>query len=425
MGYWDKIAAGQTNLRLFEPSGGWRAHEDARSADGQVSSPGSRRAVEQSLGTALNATNLLLLTGAGSSFCAKNKDGKLSAPSIGDLWDAVEKAATAKVMAEVIALIPNAKDLKETKNVEKLLTLSKLYVELFNDANSKKVDAFIRKAEQAILDRVDFVDAATDISTHRTFLRKVARRGIRKPRTKIFTTNYDLCFEQAAAQQQFVAIDGFSHSTPQTYDRAHYTYDIVRRDGAKDAPDYIENVFHLYKLHGSLDWRESKQGILRSRDNAAGDPVLIYPRDTKYQEAFAPPYLDMMSALQAALREPDTALVISGFGFRDDHIGKPIMAAVEANLSIRVIVCDVVFLKDDALQSADHVVPLDEPMRAANEYLSQLRALAEAGDTRISLLNGRFEDLADAVPDLVAETERERHIQRMLRSRDLKTEQET
>lgn len=424
MAFWNQNPASQNNLRLFEPVAGWRAYTDQKNADGQVVAAGSRRAIEQVLGTALNATNLLLLTGAGSSFCAKNAAGKLSAPGIGELWDAVEAAATPKTMAVVIALIPNAKSVSESKNVEKLLTLSKLYIELFSDADSKKVEGFIRKAEQAILDRVDFVDASTDISTHRNFVRKVARRGIRKPRTKIFTTNYDLCFEQAAAQQQFVVVDGFSHSTPQTYDRAHFTYDIVRRDGAKDAPDYIENVFHLYKLHGSLDWRETKQAILRSRDSRDGDPVLIYPRDTKYQEAFAPPYLDMMSALQAALREPDTALVISGFGFRDDHIGKPIMAAIEANMSIRVVVCDLIFIGDAALEAGDHVIPLDSPMRASNPYLARLRAFVEAGDTRISLLNGRFEDLTDAMPDLVAQTERERHLERMVRARDVTTESE-
>jgi hypothetical protein len=128
-------------------------------------------------------------------------------------------------------------------------------------------------------------------------VRKIARRGIRKPRAKLFTTNYDLCFETAAQGQQFVVIDGFSHSHPQVYDRAHFGYDIVRRVGDQDAPDYIENVFHLYKLHGSIDWRRDGSVIRRSRDDKHGAPVLIYPRDSKYQQAFEPPYLDMMGSV--------------------------------------------------------------------------------------------------------------------------------
>ncbi len=141
--------------------------------------------------------------------------------------------------------------------------------------------------------------------------------------------------------------------------------------------------------------------------------MLIYPRDTKYQEAFDVPYLDMMSALQAALREPDTALVVSGFGFNDDHISKPILAAVEANMSIKVIICDVAFLDDTSLSGNDNVIGEAASMRVANAYFEKFRELAKAGDKRITLINGRFEDLVDAIPDLVAQTERERHAERI------------
>lgn len=88
----------------------------------------------------------------------------------------------------------------------------------------------------------------------------------------MFTTNYDLCFEYAAREQQFVVVDDFSHSVPQTYDRAHFSYDIVRREGDADPPDYIESVFHLYKLHGSIDWRRRGPVILRLRDETIGEP---------------------------------------------------------------------------------------------------------------------------------------------------------
>ena len=329
---------------------------------------------------------------------------------MGTLWTKVEEAASASTLAEVIELIPAAKDV----NIEKLLTLCKIYVTLFADANAKKVQKFIDVAETAILECVSFVSAETDLTSHRQLVRKIARRGIRKPRTRIFTTNYDLCFEYAAQGQQFVVIDGFSHSFPQIYDRAHFSYDIVRRETGNDAPDYIENVFHLYKLHGSSDWRRREDGtVMRSQDNTVGKPVLIYPRDTKYQEAFESPYLDMMSSFQAALREKDTALVVSGFGFNDDHIAKPIMAALEANMSLRVILCDVNFLCDNVLETGNEVIDSSSPMRAANEYFERFKALCEHGDTRLTLLSGRFEDLASALPDLVAQTERERHAERL------------
>jgi hypothetical protein len=422
MAFWDEKPPSPSHLRLFEPKQGWRAHDDVVDSEGRVSAQGSVRSVEFALHNALNASNLILLTGAGSSYCAKTQGGQ-NAPSMTALWDAVEAAATAATLNEIIALIPNAADLK--KNIEKLLTLCKLYSALFNDVNAVKIAAFIEIAEKAIVKRVNFVTETTELGSHRNLIRKISRRSVRKPRAKIFTTNYDLCFEAAAREQQFVVVDGFSHSVPQTYDRAHFCYDIVRRENDADPPDYIESVFHLYKLHGSIDWRRKHQVILRSTDESVGSPVLIYPRDSKFQEAFEAPYLDMMSSFQSALRQPDTAIIISGFGFNDDHLAMPIMAAIEANMTLRVIICDVSFLADSALEGnpPPHVVPLSAEMRTVgNPYCGKLKDLVAIGDQRITILNGRFEDMTQALPDLVAQTERERHLDRMQKLREAPAE---
>jgi hypothetical protein len=414
MAFWSDKAASASNLRLFEPTNGWRAHDDSVNEQRQITAQGSRIPVELALHTALNANNLVMLTGAGSSFCAKNAAGKKTPPTMTDLWDAVKAGVGTAEFEATIKKIPNAADLD--KNIEKLLTLCKLYSALFIDDNAKKVAQFVESAEKAIVERVDFVADATDLAPHRNLIRKFARRSVRKPRAKIFTTNYDLCFEYAARQLQFVVVDGFSHTSPQSYDSSHFFYDIVRRGSDDEPPDYIENVFHLYKLHGSIDWRRKDAVLVRSKSETDGSPVLIYPRDSKFQEAFASPYLDMMAALQASLRGPDTLLIISGFGFNDDHITKPIFAAIEANISLRVVLCDVAFLADAPLENGpfSQVLPLTSEIRTKNNvYLDQLKKLVALGDQRITILNGRFEDLAFALPDLVAQTDRERHLDRM------------
>ena len=124
----------------------------------------------------------------------------------------------------------------------------------------------------------------------------------------------------------------------------------------------------------------------------------------------------MIGALQSALREPDTAVIVSGFGFHDDHLARPILSAVEANLSLRLIVCDPVFLADAALEQGDHAIAVGEP--PANRFLKAFVQLAASGDRRIHLMNGRFEDMALALPDLVGETDRERHAARVRNLRD-------
>ena len=119
MAYWNEKSASASNLRLFEPLHGWRAHDDTIDAEGRISAQGAVRHIELALHTALNASNLVVLTGAGSSFCAKTPGG-IDAPSMPGLWDAVEAAVTPARLGRVISLIPAATDLD--KNIEKLLT---------------------------------------------------------------------------------------------------------------------------------------------------------------------------------------------------------------------------------------------------------------------------------------------------------------
>ncbi len=87
-------------------------------------------------------------------------------------------------------------------------------------------------------------------------------------------------------------------------------------------------------------------------------------------------------------------------------------------MSLKLIVCDVAFLRDDVLEKSDHNVAGESPVREhISDYFERFKHLARVGDQRITLLSGRFEDLALAIPDLVAQTERERHLDRMQAAR--------
>ncbi|WP_349367697.1 SIR2 family protein [Salinarimonas sp.] len=365
-------------------------------------------ALEAALLNALNATNLVMLTGAGSSFCVRNevagKRKDMAAPSLVDLWKVAKDSIGDKSFKKVLEIIPGGDQLKE-KEIELLLTKCKLYLELHGEkgAGFQEVLDFVSCAERAILRSVDFIDEESTLTAHQSLIRKLGRRGARKHRAKIFTTNYDLAFEYAARKQVFSIIDGFSTAAPPAYDRTNFDLDFVRRSDGDEFPDFIENVLHLYKLHGSVDWRRRGSEIYRSRETD-GDPVLIYPRNSKFQESFEPPYLDLMASFQTALRRPDTALLVSGFSFSDSHIAHPVLAALESNLRFRIIVCDVSFVPwgklDDATMEVFHEAQ-------ENDFFHKILALAQLGDHRITLINGRFEDFIDAIPDLMAQTERE------------------
>jgi hypothetical protein len=275
----------------------------------------------------------------------------------------------------------------------------------------QRLRKFIAEAESAILDKVDFVDQDTELPAHKGFIQKLAKRAVDKPRVKVFTTNYDLCVEESASRLGVVLVDGFSHSVEQRFNRDYFQHDIVRRQASGTKADYIEAVFHLYKLHGSVDWRRKPDGVVvraMAINQPGFEPVLIYPRSTKYQQAFEAPYLDAFAAFQSALREPDAALIIAGFGFADDHINAPIWSALESNLSLRLVLVDPSFINPVKLDGHQPEHLLDLELDRQKQFQKKIMRLVQEGDPRITVLNGRFEDLVDALPAIAGETDRQR-----------------
>ncbi len=433
--FWDGEPIGKKELlRLLTRDGKWLRWEGEKEDPCDPSKKpktGCKEQVEEALLGALHTTNVVVLLGSGASFSAKNGGGP-NAPGMGDLWHAVRDAVSDENLVDhkefddlakkVMGGLPqkDSEGKQKAGDIESLLSLCKMQIELLHIRAKNDPDfadapwlheliEFVRVAENTILDKVGFVGAKTDLPAHVAFLKKFARRSPEKPRVKLFTTNYDLCVETAGLRLGVVLIDGFSHSAEQRFNRDHFDYDIVRRAASSTRADYLDGVFHLYKLHGSVDWRRrSDEVVIRSVDDPGEDrkPVLIYPRSTKYQEAFESPYLDMFASLQAALRDPDTTLIVSGFGFADDHISAPIWSAMETNLSLRVVLCDRGFIDHQKLFD-EEVQEIDLDLGGQRPYQSKIARLVQQGDTRITMLNGRFEDIADALPMISGKTDRQ------------------
>lgn len=427
--FWDSHTLGKAELlRLLTREGKWLSwvDEEPKADEGSTArrKPGCKDRVDEVLQSALHSTNVIVLLGSGASFCAKN-DAGLTAPGMGDLWDAVQAAVDSNAneigmtFDEVALAVTGQVAAKLEKNIEGLLSYCKIHLELLSvrakagnefpdKALKKSLGLFLNRAEDTILARVNFVAEKTALPAHMALLQKFARRSVEKPRVRLFTTNYDLCVEQAALRQNIVLIDGFSHSARQRFNRDNFQHDIVRRTPVSTKAEFVDGVFHLYKLHGSIDWRRQTDDVvvrsMESRENLR--PVLIYPRSSKYQESFESPYLDMFSALQASLREPDTTLIVAGFGFADDHISAPIWSALESNLSLRLILCDRGLLEAQKLDVGDHMIDAD--LETQRPYQKKIMKLVQQGDGRITVLNGRFEDLADALPTISGKTDRQR-----------------
>jgi hypothetical protein len=345
--------------------------------------------LREELSLITNAENLVVLAGSGTSLGITNRDdtGKVP-PRMADLWAAVEKLPEFKKVAS--NLTP---ELVAAKNLEHVLSDAQARLAL--DTSNSDLAEFVRHAEDVVWERCSFIDGASDVDTHELFLRKVARRSTRLQRTQIFTTNYDQAFELAARRARFNIIDGFGYGG-QDFDGASFDLDYVRR--RPHEPLALEpSVFHLLKLHGSVDWNASKDGVQKilTGDKPA-DPVLIYPSTAKYQLSFQQPYLEFMSRFQIALRQPDVGLVVVGFGFNDDHLVAPIEAALRSNVGLRVVIVT------PGIRGADRAPSL--------EWIEQL---IDKGDRRITLLSGTFGDLVKLLPDVPAREDRDAHAERL------------
>jgi len=322
--------------------------------------------------------NLVVLTGCGTS-------RSVGGPSMMDLWVAAIGKEPKPLALLVAKKIKYDLDISEP-NIEDFLSLCDAYLQINDDKN---VGNFVGECKKVILDQCSSFLDVNKLDAHKTFLHRLSRRRIRDPRLKIFTTNYDLCFERAAGDLGLVVVDGFSFTQPRYYDPRFFGYDIVRRPHASEEQgSYLEGVFHLYKLHGSVNWARGQGISVEEKQKPTPDEAcLIYPAGGKYHQSFLQPHLELVSQYFTALREPNTCLIVTGFGFNDDHLSEPILSAVRSNPHLRLIIADY--------SAVDCINGNGNPSRYWREFLD----LSNHGED-IWFINATFSDFARMIPDL-------------------------
>lgn len=348
---------------------------------GEARDDANRNSLTQRLRQRVLDENVVCLIGSGVSLGA-------GGPSMGDLW----KLAVA--IPDFLLALTKSEYPKEGKNIEVFLSRCRI-IEQLQGADTK-LSTFTSEVQKAIATACrDFLKSTNPLSSHCDFLQRVACRPSEKSRALVFTTNYDLCIEQAAGNIGLPVIDGFSHTSPQRFDGRNYDLDYVRRVPNQREPSFVEGVFHLYKLHGSVNWKLRDDGQIQ-RVSKPESAVMIYPRETKYQLSYQQPFLEMMARFQFALRQPNTTLFVLGFGFNDDHLSEPIISALRSNPQFNLVVA----VRGLATKSEG-----DE----ANDYLKKLSDFAgSAGVENVTLFDGTFDDFVPIIPAISGQTEEQR-----------------
>ncbi|WP_429068208.1 SIR2 family protein [Aeromonas bestiarum] len=338
----------------------------------------------------LQLPSLALFAGSGTSL------GEPMGPSMHDLWvkcmlknsEFDETKDYSSQMTDVAIKICNTVHYNELSNpnIEHFLSFCDAYL-MVNDSE-EEVSAFVRGVKENVLSLCSgfLLNPACDLSAYKDLLFRLAKRRVRDPRLKVFTTNYDMCFETASSDLGMMVVDGFSYTRRRRFDGQYFNYDVVRRDNESHA--YIQGVIQLYKLHGSVSWERSDGGVYESQNVDPDKACLIYPAKGKYQQAFIQPYLELLSRFLEHLRQPNNCLVMSGFGFNDDHLSEPIFSAIKSNPSFKLIVSDFSACMN---------------IYKNNKYWRLLSDAALNG-ADITFINSSFKNLSLLIPNLTALT---------------------
>lgn len=342
-----------------------------------------RTSLVQRLCQRVTSQNIVCLIGSGVSL-------GVNGPSMGDFWE------LAKSQNGFEHALNKSRHPIEKEDIELFLSRCRM-AEQFCEKD-EQLTQFITGVQKSITESCrQFLTPITDLHSHCSFLNRLVRRFNDTSRAMVFTTNYDLCIEQAAGQAGLPIIDGFSHSDPQRFDGRNYDLDYVRRVPNQREPSFVEGAFQLYKLHGSVNWADRDGEIIRDPQTEQG--VMIFPRESKYQLSYQHPFLEMMARFQFALRQPNTTLFALGFGFNDDHLSEPILSALRSNSQFNLVVATRSLKK-----YSDGTTP--------NRFLKVLSSLAgERGIESVTLIDATFDQFVPLIPSTGQQSDEQRFVE--------------
>jgi len=240
---------------------------------------------------------------------------------------------------------------------------------------------------------------SSNLNHHRKLLQRVVgARQAGQPSPWIFTTNYDLAIEWAAESIPLYLHTGFSgiHNrtfTPQSFDLG------LRNASARGEARFGCNDCYLAKLHGSLTWQkvndvdfrelsasEAWPGIQKIIENAARaqNRIMVFPRAAKYLQTVGYLSGELFRRFSDFLARPQTALLIVGYSFSDQHINRLLRSAL-LNPTLQIIIFFPEFTGDTNTEALN----------------STIREIVNLQSPRITLVGGGESAFLDRAADLL------------------------
>ncbi len=271
-----------------------------------------------------------LLVGAGAPLSIRiDANGRLS-PDGHPLMPGMEALTNAAVEAltpeQAVAARAILHDLGAKANIETLLSKTRLFHQALGATlvNGLNASGYFELGA-SICNSVGKVVGARLPSERNAYSELISWIGgtDRTYAVEIFTTNYDLLFEEAFERARKPYFDGFTGGSSPFFDPVTVA--------SNDLPPRWSR---LWKLHGSIGWALESEGVVRGRGREATQ--LVYPDHLKYELTQKQPYSALFERLKRFLLTPDTLLLAIGFSFRDPHVCAVLDEALAMNSNAAV-----------------------------------------------------------------------------------------
>lgn len=213
--------------------------------------------------------------------------------------------------------IPNIEDLSDLTIAHALNT---------NEFRFKKLEEKLRELLVECLISVK----NPNLDHHVKFFSALKRHSFGMPTNVcIFTTNYDVLFEIAAAYAGVRLENGFSGAVAGHFDPQRFNETTGNKEGIKFL-EYSGLTVKLFKLHGSLSWYIEGNSIIEQHPNAMQKDlkrVMVLPRRKKRVETLSRPYEQLFALAKQKIGSECSYILSCGFSFSDDHITDTIFSS--------------------------------------------------------------------------------------------------
>lgn len=283
-----------------------------------------------------------LLVGAGAPMSLRVDDFGVLSPKGKSLMPGVEELTTKAIAGldgkYTLAAEAIRKELGVGANIESILTRIRLLQQALGPAKVHCLDSEgYRELGAKICAEIGLMVGAPLPNDRNAYTELISwvSGTLRTHAVEIFTTNYDLLFEEAFERGRASYFDGFTGGNAPFFDPVTVASD-----------DLPSRWSRLWKVHGSLGWALEGDRVVRGRGRNATQ--LVYPDHLKYELTQKQPYSALFERLRQFLLSPDTLLLASGFSFRDAHICAVLDEALAMNANASVLAFQYQNVADEA-----------------------------------------------------------------------------